>query len=73
MPSVVLRQDFVYTCTIMFGPELMQAMAAAADDMRPGAIFVTVMLPLPSECWEIICAEVGATLYSFSRVCAAYS
>ena len=58
MYSVSLRQDFVYTCTIMFGPQLMQAMAAAADGMRPGAIFVTVMIPLPSDCWEIICEEV---------------
>lgn len=49
--------DFVYTCTMMFGPELMQAMADVADGMRPGAIFATVMLPLPSSQWEIVCEE----------------
>ena len=58
MRSIPLRQDVVYTCTMMFGPELMQAMADTADGMRPGAVFVTVMIPLPSDCWEIVCEEV---------------
>lgn len=53
-----LCQDFVYTCTMMFGPELMQAMATTAEGMRPGALFVTVMIPLPSDLWEILWEEV---------------
>ena len=61
-----LQADFIYTCTMMFGPELMREMAALAEGMRPGAVFVTVMLPLPSDAFEVVCTE--PCLFSWGEV-----
>ena len=60
------QADFIYTCTMMFGPELMREMAALAEGMRPGAVFVTVMLPLPSDAFEVVCTE--PCLFSWGEV-----
>ena len=52
----------------MFGPELMREMAALAEGMRPGAVFVTVMLPLPSDAFEVVCCHRAlVTITTFNR------
>ena len=49
--------DFVYTCTIMFSDATMAKLATLAAGMKPGSLFASVMMPLPSTNFTVVACE----------------
>ena len=54
--------DIVFASTTVFDEELMRDIAELAAGMRPGAVFISLDKPLPSDAFEIVaCAQVFNT------------
>jgi hypothetical protein len=56
-PDVLARwtgADFVFCNCVTWDQGTMDAMSAAAERMRPGALFVTVLCPLSSDKFELV-------------------
>ena len=48
------RGDFVFCNCVTWDDETMTRLSAAAERMRPGSIFVTVLCPLASDTFELV-------------------
>lgn len=61
-----LEADFVFCCNVAFPDEMTEQIASLAERMRPGAVIVTVMVPLPSRQFRVL--EEYDTAYNFGEV-----